>query len=346
MGLPHRKLPAAQQQPHLAAAATQAAIAAAADPTRSLRKSARATDATDQPTAAPQLPSAAQPEPEGSGSLDPDTPPRSPAEVESPPRRKRRRVQQTRRPDAQQQQQQPRQQQQLQQEQIQQSPPVLQSSLALDEVMPNAMCLAALAAVACSQPTTPLSAATSGFQPAVLAAAAGAATSLGTLGPPPLPLFVTPADGVTTRRRPVLTAPAATLLPPLGEAESGFASCGRGSPLAEPLLQLLPRQKGAGPTSSTSSSAKSVTCSSSTTNYDGSRGIGINRAPSGMLSSGAAHAGGAPAAAPEAQSSQQKQQQRPAALKPAVKREGSPPGGKRSRCVLTVAICDAPQHKR
>ncbi len=131
-----------------------------------------------------------------------------------PAHRKRRRMQRT-----------PQDTESQQQEQLQQADCL---SLTMGEAMPDAVAADAMA----------LSLAA--FQ-AATATAAVAAASLGTLAPSPIPLFVTPADGVMTRRRKVaLMAPATR--PAVGAAAAAphnFVNFA-GVPAAA-LLQFLPR---------------------------------------------------------------------------------------------------------
>lgn len=207
--LPHwEQLGGAQQQPPVAAQPDSMAASHSARPLRTAITAAGST-AEQQVTTQQKAAGAA---------LDPDTPPRSPADAEAPLRRKRQRTQ-PRRPPA-----------------PQQSPRVHRSalpqgSLALQGAAADALPVAMLACL--ESPSD---------QQAALHAAVTAPVSLGTLGPPPLPLFVTPADGITTRQRPVPAVLSAMRQPSAVGATQNIASLGDTSPLSEQLLQLLPQQ--------------------------------------------------------------------------------------------------------
>ena len=207
--LPRREqLGGAQQQPLDAA---QPDSMAASNSGRSLRTTTTAAGNTAEQLATTQQKAAGAP-------LDPDTPPRSPADAEAPLRRKRQRTQ-PRRPPA------PQQQQRLQRSALPQGSLALQGATA--DALPVAM-------LACLESPSD--------QQAALHAAVAAPVSLGTLGPPPLPLFVTPADGITTRQRPVSAVLSAMRQPSAVGATQNLASLGDTSPLSEQLLQLLPQQ--------------------------------------------------------------------------------------------------------
>lgn len=121
--------------------------------------------------------------------------------------------------------------QQQEQEQLQQANRL---SLTMDEAMPEAVAADAMA----------LSLAA--FQ-AATATAPIAAASLGTLAPSPIPLFVTPADGVMTRRRkPALVAPATRPAPGAAAAAPHNFVSFAGVPAAAALLRFLPRGGTAG----------------------------------------------------------------------------------------------------
>jgi hypothetical protein len=271
--LPHREqLGGAQQQPLEAA---QPDSMAASNSERPLRTTTTAAGGTAKQLATTQRKAAGAP-------LDPDTPPRSPADAEAPLRRKRQRTQ-PRRPPA------PQQQQRLQ------ASAVLQSSLAPQGDSADALPVAMLARL--GSPSD---------QRTALQASVTAAVSLGTLGPPPLPLFVTPADGITTRQRPVPAVLSAMRKPSAVGATHSFASLGDSSPLCEQLLQLLTQQH----------------CMRL---QSGDPSI------SSMKPDGAAAVSSTEDAATGSPPKKQRRQRSPP-LKPAVKKEESPPSSsKRSR---------------
>ena len=271
--LPRREqLGGAQQQPHGAA---QPDSMAAPDSGRPLPTAATAAGGTADQLATSQRKAAGAP-------LDPDTPPRSPSDAEAPLRRKRQRPQ-PRRPPA------PQQPPQLQ-------PSALpQGSLVLQRAAAHSLPVAMLARL--ESPSD---------QRSALQEPLTSPVSLGTLGPPPLPLFVTPADGVITRRRPAPPFPHAMSPPSAVSAAHTFASLGDSSPLSEQLLQLLPQ--------SHSKLLHSGSSSNSSNKPDGAAAVPNTK--------------DAAACSPP----KRQRRQRSPPLKSAVKKEDSPPGGsKRSR---------------